>query len=60
MEKPQAEEAIMITHFRTAIRNSQERARYHRQYAALLELDDHLLMHGIGVRRDEVRSRMAG
>lgn len=48
----------MLKNFRSAIRSAGERARHRRQYAALLELDDYLL-RDIGVRRDEIHSRMA-
>ena len=49
----------MLQNFRPVPRSAGERARYRRQYAMLLELDDYL-MHDVGVRRVEFRGRMAG
>lgn len=49
----------MFQTLKTAIRNSNERARQRRGYRALLEADDYLL-RDIGIPREELHSRLAG
>ena len=48
----------MLHHLKSAIRSSRERARYRREYRALMALDDHFLQD-IGIGRDEIGARMA-
>jgi uncharacterized protein YjiS (DUF1127 family) len=47
----------MLQNLRAAIRGASERARHRHEYAAMLNLDDHLL-RDIGIRRDEIRARI--
>jgi uncharacterized protein YjiS (DUF1127 family) len=48
----------MFQQLKGAIRRAQERARRRRDHLALLELEDAFL-RDIGIRRDEVRGRLA-
>ena len=48
----------MLKQLKAAVSRASDHARHRRDYAALLDLDDHIL-RDIGIERDEVRARAA-
>ena len=49
----------MLKQLKDAVRRASDRARERREFATLLDLDDHLLKD-IGIRRSDVRARLTG
>jgi uncharacterized protein YjiS (DUF1127 family) len=50
-------EVTMLKQLKVAVTRANERARERREFATLLDLDDHLL-RDIGIQRSEVRARL--
>jgi uncharacterized protein YjiS (DUF1127 family) len=48
----------MLKHLKAAAARVGERSRHQREYAALLEMGDHMLKD-VGLEREDVRARLA-
>jgi uncharacterized protein YjiS (DUF1127 family) len=47
----------MLKHLKAAVGRASERSRHQREYAALLEMGDHMLKD-VGLEREDLRARL--